>query len=359
MVEMLVAMAVGSIVMAGAVQLYSQGVAATFTISQRAEMQQDFRAASDILTRDLSLAGAGMNNATIALPSATTPLYGCDQTAKCYLNGSAGKYPLNGATPTVYGLIPGLNLGPTLYAGQGATDVVTVIYTDNGFYLNCYNSQVTSKTVVTFTLPSPLTCALPTGVSTPQNVNDGAVGLTPGDLVWLSLNGTAMLVEVTGVSGNVVTFASTDVLKMNQTTATGLLTVALNATGASGAGICPPAPCRLLVITYYIDNTTTPPRLMRQVSGHTPMPVAENVAYMKFSYDLYDSVAGVARTDQADGGVSYGLTPSQITKINIKHMAMDSTLRGVGQQSGYQGIDLQTSVSARDLTFSNGYPLSP
>jgi hypothetical protein len=61
--------------------------------------------------------------------------------------------------------------------------------------------------------------------------------------------------------------------------------------------------------------------------------------------------------DQADGGagLSPALTPNQITKINIKHMAMDSTLKGA--KGGYQGLDLQTSVSARDLTYSNGYPL--
>ena len=45
---------------------------------------------------------------------------------------------------------------------------------------------------------------------------------------------------------------------------------------------------RLLVITYYIDNSLTPPRLMRQISGHTPMPVVENVVYLKFSYDLFN-----------------------------------------------------------------------
>jgi hypothetical protein len=110
---------------------------------------------------------------------------------------------------------------------------------------------------------------------------------------------------------------------------------------------------RILVITYYIDNTINPPRLMRQVSGHQPMPVAENVAFLQFSYDLYDSATGSAVTNQADGGASQGLTPSQITKINILHMAMASTLHGV---TGYQGLDLQTSVSARNLTFQNNYP---
>ncbi len=71
---------------------------------QRAEMQQDFRAASNMLTTDLSLAGAGLGNgAAIVLPSATTPQYGCDQTGTCYLNGVAGTYPFKSGRPTFTG----------------------------------------------------------------------------------------------------------------------------------------------------------------------------------------------------------------------------------------------------------------
>jgi prepilin-type N-terminal cleavage/methylation domain-containing protein len=367
LLEMVIAMALGTIVLGAAVQLYSQGVAATWTVTQRAEMQQDFRAASDMLTRDLSLAGAGLgDNVQIGLPTTSiTPVYGCDQSLKCYINGTAAAYPKQGTAPYLYGLIPGWKYGPTLNASQGATDAVTVVYTDSGFYLNCYNVSVTSSTVVRFTLPSPLPtgCVLPTGVTTPQNVNDAVVGLTVGDLVWFTVtpgagcNGctpSVVVAEVTNItspSANTynVTFATGDVLKMNQTTATSRSLA--NAVGDVGTAK------RILVITYYIDNSFNPPRLMRQVSGHSPMPVAENVANLQLSYDLYDSSSGTVRTDQADGGASYGLTPNQITKINIKHMSMDSPLKGA--KGGFQGMDLQTSVSARDLTYNNSYPLGP
>jgi prepilin-type N-terminal cleavage/methylation domain-containing protein len=347
LVEMLIAIALGTLVLGAAVQLYIQGVSATFTVSQRAEMQQDFRAAADMMTRDLSLAGAGLGDgAAIALPSATTPVYGCDQSAKCYINGSAAAYPKQGTVPYLYGLVPGLNYGPILNSTQGATDVVTVVYTDSTFYLNCYTATITAKTIVTFSLPSPLTCVLPSGVTAPQNVNDAVAGLSPGDLVWFSFS-PPVVAEVTNISGSVVTFAAADVLKMNQTTATGLVTAALNATGTA---------TRILVVTYYIDNTVSPPRLMRQVSGHSPMPVAENVVYLKFSYDLYNSATGTPEPNQTDGGAAAGLLPNQITKINVLHMAMDSTLKGT---KGFQGLDLQTSVSARDLTYNNNYPIAP
>jgi prepilin-type N-terminal cleavage/methylation domain-containing protein len=367
LLEMVIAMALGTVVLGAAVQLYSQGVAATWTVSQRAEMQQDFRAASDMLTRDLSLAGAGLgNNVQIGLPTtSTTPVYGCDQSLKCYINGSAAAYPKQGTAPYLYGLIPGWKYGPTLNAAQGATDVVTVVYTDAAFYLNCYAVSVTSSTVAKFTLNSPLppNCVLPSGVTAPQNVNDAVAGLTPGDLVWFTLTPGAgctgctpsvVVAEVTGCTSTSpttynVSFAIADVLKMNQTTATSrsLANVVADVGTAT----------RILVITYYIDNSFAPPRLMRQVSGHAPMPVAENVVYLKFSYDLYNSNTGLVEPNQFDGGVSLGLTPNQITKINILHMSMNSTLKGA--KGGYQGMDLQTSVSARDLTYSNSYPLGP
>ncbi len=70
LVEMMVSVALGSIVLAGAVQMYTKSLAATWMVNQRADMQEDFRAASNMMTKDLSLAGAGLGNgAAIALPS--------------------------------------------------------------------------------------------------------------------------------------------------------------------------------------------------------------------------------------------------------------------------------------------------
>ena len=382
LLEMTIAVALGTLVLGAAVQLYTQAVGATWTVSQRAELQQDFRAASDMLTKDLSLAGAGLGNgAAIPLPSKITPEYGCDQTSACYLGGSntsPGTYPLQGGTPTLYGLIPGYTLGPTLSSNPNATDVVTVVYADTTFYLNCYQATVSALGQVTFgpatapvngVVPTfPPTNCLPSGVTTPQAVNDTMVGLTPGDLVLMTLNGIQVVGEVTAgtiTTGTnavgttyIVPFANSDVLNMNQTgtgATAGLNGAALHATGAN--------PVRLLVITYYIDKTVTPARLMRQISGHTPMPVADGIAYMKFSYDLYNDNTNLPAVNQPNPGsgdandsASNGLNPTDITKINILHMAMNSALHGA---SGYQGLDLETSVSARDLTYSNKYPILP
>lgn len=372
LLEMVVATALGTIVLGAAVQMYIQGVSATWTVSQRAEMQQDFRAASNILTTDLGLAGAGLGqDAAIALPvTANTPVLGCDQTKTCYINGGSVKYPITGGTPTLYGLLPGYDEGPVIN-GQ-TTDIVTVVYTDTSFYLNCYTATAKSSGVITFGPPAGFTTwaatgCLPSGttLTAPQAVNDSVVGLTPGDLVWMNLGGVNVVAEVTGAvtqtgtNTYTVPFNNNDVLKMNQT-ASGYY---LNGATASATGT---SPIRILVNTYYLDNTVTPTRMMEQVSGHTPMPIAENIVYLKFSYNLYnDSTNSPAVnctnpgvTADGCGGASTGLLPSQITKINILNMAMDSTVKSAqfGLAKGYQTMNLQTSVCARNLTYSNNYP---
>jgi prepilin-type N-terminal cleavage/methylation domain-containing protein len=362
LLEMVVAMALGTIVLGAAVSIYIQGVNATWTVSQRAELQQDFRAASNLLTNDLSLAGAGLGQgALIQLPtSATLPLYGCAQTTgTCYINSGAGEtYPVQGTTPYLYGLLPGYQEGPTV--NTMATDIVTVVYTDPTFALDCYTASVTNSTTVTFTLPGTLSCTLPTNISTPQAVNDAGVGLTAGDLVWFTFGTSNVVAEVTtaATSGGVVVFASGDTLKMNQASSAAR-SLASKTTGTTGTAE------RILVITYYLDSSVTPTRLMRQVSGHTPMPVAENVVYLNFTYDLFNTTTTTAAvgcpnpgaiTPACANGSSSGLFPNQITKINIMHMDMDSSVNGSGfAQKGYSRMDLQTSVSARNLTYVNNY----
>lgn len=362
LLEMVVAMALGTIVLGAAVSIYIQGVNATWTVSQRAELQQDFRAASNLLTNDLSLAGAGLGQgASIQLPtSATLPLYGCAQTTgTCYINSGAGEtYPVQGTTPYLYGLLPGYQEGPTV--NTMATDIVTVVYADPTFALDCYTASVTNSTTVTFTLPGTLSCTLPTNISTPQAVNDAGVGLTAGDLVWFTFGTSNVVAEVTtaATSGGVVVFASGDKLNMNQASSAAR-SLASKTTGTTGTAE------RILVITYYLDSSVTPTRLMRQVSGHTPMPVAENVVYLNFTYDLFNTTTTTAAvgcpnpgaiTPACANGSSSGLFPNQITKINIMHMDMDSSVNGSGfAQKGYSRMDLQTSVSARNLTYVNNY----
>jgi hypothetical protein len=133
----------------------------------------------------------------------------------------------------------------------------------------------------------------------------------------------------------------------------------INQPGAAGgslfqfAGLALPSAVRLLSITYYLDISPSDgvtPRLMRIQSGQLPAPVAENIVYLKFTYDVYN--AGVVNANQAT--LPAGTNPGMITKVNIAHMSIRSQDSNYG---GYQGLDLQTSISARNLTSQQEYPI--
>jgi hypothetical protein len=187
-------------------------------------------------------------------------------------------------------------------------------------------------------------------------------------LILFTFGSNNIVAEVTtaATGGGVTAFAANDVLKMNQ--AAGVTNSLANNYVAS-----PPAAAltsgfgqRIFVITYYLDNTASTPRLMQQVSGHTPVPVAESVVYLKFTYDLFNDATNLPAVNCSNpgvasdgcGGASLNLLPNQVTKINIQNMAMDGSQKGnlFGQGKGYQRLSLQTSVCARNLTYVNNYP---
>jgi prepilin-type N-terminal cleavage/methylation domain-containing protein len=361
LVELLISLALGFVVLAAAVEMYSKATKAAFTVTQQAQMQQDARASQDLLAKDLSLAGAGLNHGGVALATGTgtSPRYGCDQNL-CYPNNGAGvNFPCVGAgcVPTLYAVMPGFQMGPTINAAQGPTDVVSITYLDTDFALSCYTAAFANPagTLVTFTNP-----AAPATACT-DAVNDPAKGLKVGDLVLFSgtvAGATAYAIgEVTGIAGAVpgpytITFASADPLRINQLgAATGTLAAIATAGGTVNQG------SRLLLITYFVSlpPAPNPPRLMRQVNGLAPIPVADNIADFQLSYDIYDDTKVPPRSTKRDAGMSAGQSPNLVRKINVEHLTFRTEF-GNGKQ-GYQGLDLRTAVSARNLGFTDRYPI--
>jgi len=384
--EMMISLALGAVVTAAAVSLFSQGVDATWVTSQRAEMQQDLRAAENIMMKDISLAGSGLtsiNGEDVPLPSTLgSPIYGCS-TAGCAPNGGV-KYPCVGApcSPTLYPIMPGFGLGIKPPGSNTTTDLITVVYSDVNLGLNCYQTGAFNAigNVITFTAPTAAqvaTCVLPSGLAYPQALNNSVNGLVPGDVVLVQNTQGSAVGEVTAVAGPtgnpnpgtsqyVITFANGDTLNMNQSGSANDLTK-----------ICPPIAggCstvagniqanRLLVITYYLQNipdptgaTTGTNILYRQVNGQPAVPLVDNIANMQFTYDTYDS-SGDLLNATGDGGESLGISPNQIRKVNIAHLTIHSQLSGTRTSlmatTGYQSFDVQTSISARNLSYSNRY----
>jgi prepilin-type N-terminal cleavage/methylation domain-containing protein len=368
LMEMLVSMALGAFVIGMVAQLFSQALKVTWVTSQRAELQQDFRASANIMAKDISMAGAGalgqqgLAANSVALPvSATLPIYPCSATACNFVNGGAVTYPAaTSGVRYLYSILPGPNLGIAI--NGRTTDILTISYTDANLALNCYSVAYTNATTIVFTLPAvlPSTCILPTGVAAPPALNDPVQGLKAGDMLMFSVSGSgpAAIGVVNTVSAATcgaqpcytVTFPSGDPGNINQPTVA----------AGSMATLAPPksiqTAVRLLLITYYLDLSPVDgvtPRLMRLQNGRTPAPVAENVEYLKFTYDVFNG--GTVSANQAT--LPAGTTPAMITKVNIAHLAMRSQLQGQAA-GGYQGLDLQTSIAARNMTFQQEYPIT-
>ncbi len=347
LLELMVSMALGLIVMAAMASLFKTGMNSTMLITQRAETQQNMRAAIDLMVKDISMAGAGLPSGGIQLPSgagSSTSKFGCDQGGVCHV--PAHFYP---NANYMYGIIPGFNNGVEANAVVPAApppainDSVTSIYCDYNFPLWEYN--------VTFPVPnSGLAITLvpnATYVPAPPALNS-AGGIQVGDLIMLSNNlGTAVgeVTNVTNGAPSVINFANLDALNINQNGA------AANNIKAISAGVNTIA-YRLFAVTYYltVPGAGQTPRLMRQVNGLTPVPVADDIINLQFAFDAYNSTTSALDANQTNP-IGVGESPNNIQKINI--VVMGESMFNNGNKS--QNMYLATSVAARNMAFRNRY----
>jgi prepilin-type N-terminal cleavage/methylation domain-containing protein len=364
LIELLVASSLGLLVILTMTALFKMGMDATFTVTQRAEVQQNMRAAIELISQDIGHAGAGLPSGGLQLATAGISNYACNQAGTCYL--AAHSYPTNVGTTVpnyMYGIVPGyangVQSGATIpNASTARNDSITSIYVDYNFSLKNFTFTQLSGTQVRATLKATPAVGLPTNIL-------AAGGLNIGDLLLLyvstpggpSGNGTtpgqtaAVVAEITGISGTgpwTLTFNTGDPLNMNQTTGSNTLTSAFTATGTMDV-------YRLNVVSYFLQvpaagGTVQTPRLMRQVNGLTAVPVADSVINLQFSYDVIDSATSYLSSNLSNP-IASGQSPGLIQKVNIWIMGESITSGGKRSQSMY----LITSVAARNMSFCNSY----
>jgi prepilin-type N-terminal cleavage/methylation domain-containing protein len=372
LLEMMVASSIGLIVIMAMTQLFRMGMNATFTVTQRAETQQNMRAAIELMTKDISMAGAGLPSGGLQLANnGGATLVACNQTGTCYVPGDA--YPNSGAGVQnyMYGLLPGFNNGVqnnTVIANAPAAvnDSITSIYCDYNFPLTNFAftfPNTTSAAVGLVATPDP---TQPTNILAPGGLNVGDLLLfsvsTPGN--GKTAQGTSVVqsatavAEITGIPNNTaINFAAGDQLNFNQTGANSLASAIASLGANLGAGNQVTV-CRLYAVTYFLQvpaagGTVQTPRLMRQVNGLTAVPVADNIINLQFSYDIINSQLGTMSANQANP-LAAGLSPALIQKVNM--WVMGESLLSGGNQS--QSMYLASSVSARNMSFCNSYSSS-
>jgi len=362
LLEVMIAMALGLLVLAGAVMMYKDGLNASWMVTQRSEMQLEVRSAQNMLTRDIRRAGFGLGSGGVALVTgASRPIYGCDQN-KCYVpagnaNPAGIQYPYapSSTTPWMYWLLPGYKQSAVINNSIGANDAITVVYSDQAtnFYSNLANYTIAfnnaNGTSMTFTLKPSAQQIAPV-----RQLSDPVYGLKVGDLIYFT-NSKAGVVQTavgevttapTGNSPYTVLFGDPDKLLMNQAagTSSGLKQLATGTTTTA---------TRIYVVTYYIDAQANPsgngnptPRLMRQISGQTPYSISEYIVDLHFNYEFYDINGTVSNSNGTTGLLN------QLQRVDV-NMTARSSLQGI---NGYQGIQMNWTVGAQNLSFSNQYP---
>jgi prepilin-type N-terminal cleavage/methylation domain-containing protein len=345
LLELMIAMALGLIVMAAMTSLFKTGMNSTMLVTQRAETQQNMRAAIDLMVKDISMAGAGLPSGGIQLPTgvgSSATKFGCDQAGACHI--PAHNYP---STNYMFGVLPGFSNGVEANAVIPAApaainDSITSIYADYNFPLFEYD--------VTFPVPgnggSISLAPNASFVPAPPAINS-AGGIQVGDLIMISNTAGTAVGEVTGITATSLTFANLDPLNFNQTGAT----VTNNIAAISGAAP-PTVAYRLFAVTYYLTVPAAgqTPRLMRQVNGLTPVPVADDIINLQFAYDIYNSTTSALDANQPNP-IGVGDSPNLMQKINI--VVMGQSMLNNGNKS--QNLFLATSVSARNMAFRNRY----
>ncbi len=343
LLELMISMALGLIVMASLASLFKTGMNSTMLVTQRAETQQNMRAAIDLMVKDISMAGAGLPSGGIQLPNGGgngLSKYSCDQTATCHV--TAFTYP-NGNY--MYGILPGFSNGVEANAvipaapAPAVNDSITSIYCDYNFPLFEYD--------VTFVgaVGGQISLAVdPLYVANPPPAVNAAGGIVKGDLIMLSNSLGTAVGEVTNLTTNSITFADLDPLNINQSSAT-------NNNIKSISGGANTVAYRLYAVTYYLTVPAAgqTPRLMRQVNGLTPVPVADDIINLQFAYDVNNLTGGLDVNQVNPLGVAE--SPNNIQKVNI--VVMGQSIINNGNKS--QNMYLATSVAARSMAFRDRY----
>lgn len=375
MIELMVAMAVLTIIIAATMGALVQAQYTTNAVAQMANAQENLRAGMHFIVRDLTQAGQGIPPQGVSVPNTAAG------TSAINRPGIGGVFPNN---PTVFPVvIPGFQQGAlatTVNAQTGAvltggrTDSITMIYADNTLASSNGSGVLLSGVPVTQAAPAVPVCA---GVIAPNGLTvriDPACFTMPGtpqpiaagDLIMFSnLNGTA-LEYVTNVAGNVITFGAGDPAGLNQT---GLP----NGTVANiNAAAVPTVISRVWMITYYIDTATNPskPQLVRQINypgfpaaspTYPPQQIADCVEDLNFTYDIVNSTDPVGTYPAGAGNAPQPVAPDnafQIRAVNAMMAARSEYPIQMGTSKQYFHNNLTTQVSIRSLAFVNQFNTS-
>jgi type II secretory pathway pseudopilin PulG len=343
MVELLIALVVTIVIVGGGLIVFTTSVQSSTRSLKYSDLQTEARAALSQITRDLSQAGTGVPLNGIPIPSVTTgganPNFACDAT-QCY---TAADIPYTQGL--LYKVTPGNAIGPTI---SEPSDAIKVVYVDPTLNWAGLQAAAIAPNGGSLTMPA----------ATVPAVNDPALGITPGDVMLLqNVYGSAVGV-VTAVAGQTIFFGA-DSLNINQVNAPAGNIKAL-ATPLTNPLTYPATQVsRLIMVTYFIQSFVGPDgpdaRIMRQVGSHPPIPIAEHIEDLKFTYDVVDPISNALTANSLNAVIGNPAVsqPNQIRKVNINVTARAA--RRETTTGDFLRINLTTSIGPRNLSFRDRY----
>jgi prepilin-type N-terminal cleavage/methylation domain-containing protein len=377
LIELMIAMSVTLVLLYGAVLAFRDASQSNQVVAQGSDMSENLRAGLNMIQLDLQQAGTGIPTGGISIPF-TAPCGTTPAINRPKLGGSS-TFPYPGGTceSTIPAVEPGNGMGPYITAPDATTgtaanpnsitDEITMLYADNtagldGVPINqpasagppavagCPNGSL-QLSGTTFTATFDINC-----VNISSTTKGNLVTINTGDLIMFSNTKGNTLLTVTGVAGQVLTFASGDAFKLNGRTESGG-TIQYLQTSATCGGTpgCFPVTLatRIWMITYYLDNVTSPPytRLIRQVNFNSPTPVGETLENLQFTYNYVDGVNNPSNQLAVPAGDS----EANIRSVNVYLGARSSQSVRQGNSVIYARSNLMTQVSLRSLAYVNRY----
>ena len=342
MIELLMTMAVTVIIIGGAILLFTSSAQSSTRSLKYSDIQTEARAALSQITRDLSQAGTGVPLNGIPIPSllagGINPNFACD-TTQCYTGGDV---PFTQGL--LYKVTPGNAIGPTV---SEPSDAIKVVYVDPTLNWSAVQAATIAANGGSVIMPAA-TAPAPT---------DPNVGITPGDVMLLQNAYGSAVGVVTAVAGQTIFFGA-DPLNINQVAAPSGNIKALATPGSKPLTYPATQVSRLIMVTYFIQPFVGPngpdARIMRQIGTHPPVPIAEHIEDLKFTYDIVDPITSAltANSLNAVTGVPPVSQPNQIRKVNISVTARAVRREATGD---FLRINLTTSIGPRNLSFRDRY----
>ena len=339
--ELLVSTTITLMVLGAAMTTVKNALTINDTGTQLADANQNMRAGTNLLIKDLMQAGRSITVGGIPIPS------GAGATTINRPSPPGMVYTFNNTTATTLPAIyTGSGLGPSV--DNSTTDMITMLMIDPFDCVNVAAGAIAANAgSVTLGATSPWI----TG-SNAVAPCDKAAATKPGDLVWFN-SGNGAIQTVTRVDSSTAYFDPNDWFNFNQAgnAAQGTLMQLRVGTAFPAMTLY-----RLTMVTYYVDATTTPgtPRLTKMINHFAPQALAGVVEDLDLSYDLVDGVTNPAAVQSLPytlNGLTY--TSNQIRKVNI-HVGVRSDLLSQ-VKNDYIRNHVSTSVSIRDLASVSRY----